>query len=481
MRLSHAVGREWRVRVSVEVGAGGSMARNSLRRRAGRSGCWRVLFVMCALAGLAGTGSAVAQSLPPEGSAARAEYEQLFEQSLANPADLDAAFRFAEAATALGDYEAAIGALERMLFFNPNLSRVRLELGVLYFRLGSYAQARAYLTSAVAPAETPADVRERVGLFLAEIDKRDQPSRLSGFAQVGVRHQSNANAGPASLNVRAGGSDALLDQRFGRRPDWNAFALGGLRHVYDLGTQRGDTWESSADIYSARQFRANELDVDLGEFATGPRLALGLDTLPGASIRPYAVVGGLRLGNAHYLASFGAGAGVTAPFGRGVLEASAELRWREFNNSARYPTAEQQSGHLANGFVTYTRPLAANLRIQLRGTLSVNTADEDYFSYVQGGGSMGVAWDVAAPIGPYRWVITPSAGILFTTYDAPNAIVDPGMTRKDQEYRVSVSLDAPLTSLLGISVTLQYARNASNLPNYRYSNTSIMVGPTLRF
>ena len=44
--------------------------------------------------------------------------------------NLDVAFRYAEVSTKLHDFEAAIGALERMLFFNASLPRVKLELRV---------------------------------------------------------------------------------------------------------------------------------------------------------------------------------------------------------------------------------------------------------------------------------------------------------------------------------------------------------------
>lgn len=43
----------------------------------------------------------------------------------------------------IGNYDAAIGTLSRMLLFNPNLPRVRLELGALYFQLASYPAAKA--------------------------------------------------------------------------------------------------------------------------------------------------------------------------------------------------------------------------------------------------------------------------------------------------------------------------------------------------
>ena len=93
---------------------------------------------------------------------ASAEYDELFRRVVREPANLDLSFRFAEAATRIGDYEAAIGALERMLFYNPNLPRVKLELGILYFRLGSYEMARSYFQGALSAPDAPPEIRARV-------------------------------------------------------------------------------------------------------------------------------------------------------------------------------------------------------------------------------------------------------------------------------------------------------------------------------
>src|SRR5437660_12199579 len=90
--------------------------------------------------------AAHAQQSTQGGSSASAvvadDYDALFKAMFKNPSNLDLSFRFAQQAVARGDYEAAIGALERMLFYNPNLPRVKLDLGDLYFKLGSYELAK---------------------------------------------------------------------------------------------------------------------------------------------------------------------------------------------------------------------------------------------------------------------------------------------------------------------------------------------------
>src|SRR5689334_10367271 len=184
---------------------------------------------------------ATAQPAPPgmgTSAAARAaasnpEYQALFKRMYANPSDLDVTFRFAEVAARLGDYEAAIGALERMLYYNPNLPRVKLELGVLYHRIGGYKVSRSYFEQAIATPGAPADIRERVAKFMTDIDQRTNPHKFTGFIHAGWRYQTNASAGPNDLTVRALGNDATLDSKFGSAPDWNKFVTGGFGYTYE--------------------------------------------------------------------------------------------------------------------------------------------------------------------------------------------------------------------------------------------------------
>jgi tetratricopeptide (TPR) repeat protein len=152
---------------------------------------------------------------------------------LADPADLDKSFAYAELAIRAGDYEGAIGALERMLIYNPALPRVRLELGVLYFRLGSYAIAKSYLIKAAAGEDVPDVVKKRIAAYLEEIEKRSSRHRFSGALYGGFRYQSNANAGPDGTGVTILGVPATLSDVFTSKNDWNGFLSGAFRHVWD--------------------------------------------------------------------------------------------------------------------------------------------------------------------------------------------------------------------------------------------------------
>ena len=62
-----------------------------------------------------------------------AERDKVFSSLISDPTNLDNLFEYANLSILIGDLEAAIGVFEQMLFYQPNLPRIRLELGVLYF------------------------------------------------------------------------------------------------------------------------------------------------------------------------------------------------------------------------------------------------------------------------------------------------------------------------------------------------------------
>lgn len=79
-----------------------------------------------------------------------AQLDQLYHELLADPTNVDKTLSYAELAVEIGDYEAAIPPLERLLISNPGAAKLKLELGILYYLLGSNDAARTYLEDAKA-------------------------------------------------------------------------------------------------------------------------------------------------------------------------------------------------------------------------------------------------------------------------------------------------------------------------------------------
>lgn len=270
-------------------------------------GIVRAAVLIGAVIGIILSRGAAAQQTEEDRAALEAAYEAAFQANLNDPADLDTTFEYAELAVKVGDVEGGISALERMLIYNPDLPRVRLELGVLYFRLGSYEIARSYLTRAVEGADVPEPVRARVAVYLEEIDDRLARHKFTGSVLGGYRYQSNANAGPSSPAVRVFGLPATLADRFTQKADSNGFLSGSLRHLYDFRTQGGEMWESNVRAYGSRQRDQEQLDLGLLELDTGPAGQFEAGPLGTFGYRPYLVGSVVTLEERRYLTTWGAG------------------------------------------------------------------------------------------------------------------------------------------------------------------------------
>lgn len=109
---------------------------------------WIALSLSLVSTGLFG-GIAEAQGAPAAAvapsSEVRAAYQASFQETLRKPSDPATLIAFAEIAIKTGDLEGAISALDRLLLIDGDQPDVKLELGVLYFRLGSFEAARTYL------------------------------------------------------------------------------------------------------------------------------------------------------------------------------------------------------------------------------------------------------------------------------------------------------------------------------------------------
>lgn len=95
-----------------------------------------------------------------------------------------------------GHFDEAIFAFERVLIFEPNQHRARLELGRAYYLTRNFSRAREALEQ-VLVADPPAVVRQRVRSLLNRIDQAEQRQRVQ--THVGgtllMGWDSNANNG----------------------------------------------------------------------------------------------------------------------------------------------------------------------------------------------------------------------------------------------------------------------------------------------
>ncbi len=418
--------------------------------------------------------AASAQTAPAFGQGA----SPLFQGILARPSDLNNTLQYAAQAPAT-DIESAISTYEQLLFYNPNLSSVRFELGVLYYRLGSYEMARGYFQSALKMKDMTPELRVRAEELLAAVDKKLQPDQVTGYVQSGLRYQTNAAAGPGAQTVLASG--LLFNKRFAAQGDWNWFGAFGVNYVHDFENQNGDTFEVSSVGYDAQQFKLHQYDIGVLELRAGPRFGIPTDSVTGLSIKPYVVATGGQLSDAPYYGGLGGGLTVHAKIGEVALDPYVEIVQQSFRNLTLYPLASGMSGTLSTYGLQASGPVYAALSFQSRALFAHANDNFTPYSYNSWADDIWLPWNFS-PLGDGRtWTLIPTAGVSWWQYKAPDPTIDPTTIPHILEWRVGLGLEVPIWKLLVLGLLVQYRADVSNIPAFSMRDFSVTAGPTLRF
>ncbi len=420
---------------------------------------------------------------PEENDAALDEaYDKAFQELFADPGSLDKSFRFAELAVRKGNYEAAISALERMLLLNPELPRVRLELGVLYFRLGSFQLARSYLARVRDAENVPDEVRERVKAFLKEIDSNLKRNRFAGSIFVGIRHQTNANAGPSAPSVLAQGLRATLADQFTRQDDSNSFVVGTLRHTFDLLNQDGDVIESGVTVFASEQREQKQLDIVFLEANTGPRFGIFNDRFEGASLRPFVSGSIVYLQDSHFMDSLGGGLNFVLPANaRTRYTLNAEGKRKIFHDDSNHPSASGQSGWEGTLSLGSQITLSDLFQLSLGLRAAAQTSRDKFNAFRQVQVTLGGTRLI--PLGALPDPMALNLGVTrgYKPFNSPNPAVDVARTRTDRDWRLSVLGSIPVSRGVTVVGNFQRVVNSSNLPNFEFFNTIVSLGTSVRF
>jgi tetratricopeptide (TPR) repeat protein len=413
------------------------------------------------------------------------EYDEAFQETLNKPADLDVLFKFATIASKVGDLEGAISALERMLLLNGDLPRVRLELGVLYYRLGSYEVARTYLESALSTPNLPPDVRSRAEQFMAQVIAQSKTSQFSGEAFFGWRYQSNANLGPASSNVRLFGQVANLNQQSLGSPDWGVVSSLQVRHRYDLGLQDKSAIESQFTFYANRQFQISAANVTLLDLTSGPRFQVFNGIFEDMTLKPFGALGYIWVNDTPYYGSYGAGLEAATLLSDRLRNVSTFVfRKHDAQNTWYLPTNTQFRGmeYSANSIFQYQlTPI-----VQIFGILSGQRFEAEnapWQSYQLGGFGGGFSFRFPDPVlgTGLPWTISLSVNEQWWVYDQPDPTVDPNTFRYQTDTIANVVFSVPFDDRTTFSVTGgRFVRNAT-ISNYEFINNNIMFGVSWRF
>ncbi len=438
---------------------------------------------------LATAASASSAPTDQERQQIEARRKELFHKMLADPTNLDVAFEYAGLSARVGDVEAAISTLERMLIFAPGLPRLQLELGVLYYRVGAFETARAYFQQALKAPNVPDVVKARVDPYLTAIDNRTKGYTFSGSILSGVRYQTNANSGPASeITISPSYTGGIpitlrLDQTAMGGPDYNAFVSSQLDYSVDLKDQ-GDRFDINLVTYGAWYRKRHDIDTEYAELKLGPIFDLGRFGMKNTALGIYAIGNGVFLDEDPYLATAGAGASfvtLLSPRTRVLLQ--NEYRREQYINSTLRPTSSLRTGNRVTGLGSVQQQLSDRFSVFATVQGERDVTEVGYLNEWAWGGSAGwmLAFDSPNPSQAEKWKLGISGGYLRRNYDDPDLTISVAQSEWDSEKYVLGTLDVPIKNGWGIEAQSGVRKVNSNYPTRAYQNIQGSIAMSKRF
>jgi len=177
-----------------------------------------------------------------------------------------------------GSLGEAITSFEQILEEQPELSRVRMELALAYYRAMDFSSARNSVNKVLEDDNLPLAVRNESHEFLGAIERADKRHTWTGFVNSGIGYDTNAFASPADSVINVENGTLSLGDRNERSDAYIGTYL-GAEHRYlssnslSFGKNKAaKLWNSGAYFYRADYIDESEVTVDVLSLNTGPAL-----------------------------------------------------------------------------------------------------------------------------------------------------------------------------------------------------------------
>lgn len=436
----------------------------------------------------------IAQEAPGIPSLDR-QVNEAFQQVFKAPGDLEAGLRYARLLVSAGNYEGGVAALERHLQSRDPHPSIRVELGVLYYRLGSYQMTESLLRQAISDPRLPEDQRAVAETLLRDVSARNEPSQLSGTIMLGMRRQTNPSARSEADQVYSSGTLVPLLQGFKPKADNDLQLTARLDHRYDLGWQNEATLVSSLTSQivdyqssSGRQLQANQeqpYNLAWAEINTGIRFKPAAAALPDLRLRPYLILAELAAQGHRYLSNQGLGLESEYRVSeRTLANATYEYRHYTYANRIDVPNAASLGGPDHHLRLQVSHEVAAGHLVSASLGLRKHQTGRDYYDYdaqeLRLTYSTSYASPISGTIGGY-WNTSLWAGAGARKYGAADPDINSRIVRKDDDWRLGANLSLPISGGWSMLMQLEHIRVHSNIPNYQNKNSSLLGALAYRF
>jgi hypothetical protein len=426
--------------------------------------------------------SAPAQAEPwwPVNSGAQDRYQAAYQALMADPGNIALLAAFANEASRIGNYEGAIGALESILVQNPGLNQVRVELGVMYYRVRAYDVSRYHLERALASGTLPDKVAARAERYLETNDERMDGTNISGFVSAGLRWDTNPQMITDEDEIFGVDDEGdTFSGKSNQSPEdhFAGFLQGYLVWREDLGNQYGETWDTTASTYWRWQFSEDNADIGYTRLTSGPRLAISPGDIDHFFIRPYAVTTLSLANNEFSNATVGGGVTLSKRFDTWVTPwVRGEVRYR-------FDEDDDDQGVLGEVRVGVNFALNEDLIVGFGGRWMITAAEADFRSSNLLGAFADVSYRYDAPwqLTDFPWELSLHGAFKHERYDGVKPSIATGIDRVDNEYRLVARNTVGLSSSWFLFVEGGMNIQDSNVPNYEANNEYVAVGATWRF
>ncbi|WP_343866911.1 hypothetical protein [Caenispirillum bisanense] len=428
-------------------------------------------------------GHASAQQTPTPNLAAQTN--DAFREVLRDPGNLQAGQAYARLLVEGGNFEGGIAALERLLLDPAADPSIRVELGILYYRVGSYGMAESYLRAALADPRLTGQIRTDAEKLLRDVAARTAPGgQFAGAVTLGLRGQTNPTAATRSGRLMSNGVSVPVPTVQEKEGDFDAFLTANLNHEWDLETQNSATLVSTGSLFANHYQHAADYDAETPKNGPQDLMAVSATTgirfqpapmdAPDLTLRPYVGGSEILLNGQQYVAAAGGGVDVDYRFNGGatLVGATYDIRRTFFEDRNDIAESGSQSGFEQYLQLRATHEVAPLQVVSADLTLRDHNAGRGYFAYQSVEGRLAYAARYTNPFGwdNRLWGNSVYAGPTLRYYDGPDPSVDPGVTREDVEWRIGATQAIPLTDTLSLMLAVEYTNSDSNLQNYTYEN-----------
>ncbi len=367
----------------------------------------------------------------------------------------------------IGNWREAEKIYLKILENHPELSRAKLDLALLYMRVGYNKDSKELFEKVLGRGDTPEVVKNNIEMVLKQVKQGLKEHQVSGVALVGLNADSNGNSVSNSGNVLVADILLPLNPSSQAGDDVQTLALASVNHLYNFDFQRQDDfktqWFSNVTAYSSEQRDFDSLDIRLLSFKTGPKIkhiesGMGLSINAGYNM--------IKLAGEEYQQSLIGEVSASYPVSKEMIaEAALTYEHRHYVDTLTNNTISLRTGEAYQAKTGFKYALTPKDIFNASVFFRQEVTRREYYDNNQIGFSGGLLHSFDNGV-----VANFASSYKYSDYDGIDPFVSSTIIRSDQEFVNGVNVSKEIVDNITASVGYQFKELDSSLQNYKYKN-----------